>query len=174
MTPRRTRKPRVARFIPFAAHQAADYLFGAGLIFFSVHASGGMSLVMLIIGAIWCGFAAVTNGPVGLLRLVGRRPHAIGDVVIAIALGLSPLAVHRHLDWIAVGFAEAVVLVQLRVAAWTAYEGPVAPRPPSSPPTRPPPPPPPPPVTSGSCAWPASPAGAPAPPSAGAPRWGRR
>jgi len=87
-------------------------------------------LVMLIIGAIWCGFAAVTNGPVGLLRLVGRRPHAIGDVVIAIALGLSPLAVHRHLDWIAVGFAEAVVLVQLRVAAWTAYEGPVAPRPP--------------------------------------------
>jgi hypothetical protein len=129
LTRRRERPPRAARFVPFAAHEAADYFFGAGLIVFSVHASGGMVLVLQVVGGTWCLLGAMTDGPLGLLRLVGRRVHAVGDVLIAVGLGIAPLIVHHKLDWIAAVFAEAVVLVQLRLATWTAYDGPVRPAP---------------------------------------------
>jgi hypothetical protein len=125
LTPRRARTQRAARFIPFAAHEAADYLFGAGLIVFAVHASAGMVPVLEGAGGAWCLLGVLTKGPLGLLRLLGRRVHAIGDVLIAVALGIAPLIVHHNLDWIAAVFAEAVVLVQLRIATWTAYDGPV-------------------------------------------------
>jgi hypothetical protein len=74
-------------------------------------------------GGAWCLLGALTKGKLGLLRLLGRRAHALGDVLVAVGLGISPILVHHGLDWIAVGFAEAVVLVQLRLAAWTDYDG---------------------------------------------------
>jgi hypothetical protein len=113
----------MTRFVAFWAHQAADYFFGAGLIVFASHASGGMVYALEAGGAAWCLLNALTKGPAGLVRILGRRVHAVLDVLLAVGMGISPLLVYHHLDWVAVGFTEAVVLVQLRLATWTAYDG---------------------------------------------------
>ena len=54
--------------------------------------------------------AAVSDGPLGAVRLLGRRSHRLADLAVIAALALSPLAPGRTLTSGLVAVCVAVVL----------------------------------------------------------------
>jgi len=96
-------------------------VLGAGLVVLGAHVSGHMSLALFAAGGAWCLLGALSNGPLGIFRVLGRRTHSVIDLLLVAALALSPFAVWHRLDWIAIGSAEAVALVLARISLWTIY-----------------------------------------------------
>jgi hypothetical protein len=110
------------RIIPFAVHEASEYVLGAGLVVLGAHVSGHMSLVLYAVGGAWCLLGALSKGRLGIFGVLGRRPHAVIDGLLVVALALSPLVLRHRLDWIGVGVGEAVALVLARISLWTIYQ----------------------------------------------------
>jgi hypothetical protein len=109
------------RIIPFAVHEASEYVLGAGLVVLGAHVSGHMSLALFAAGGAWCLLGALSKGRLGIFRLLGRRAHSMLDLLLVALLALSPFVVRHRLDWIAVGAAEAVALILARISLWTIY-----------------------------------------------------
>jgi len=76
---------------PFWMHQIVEYILGGALI-----ASGLQSptpVVPSVLGAVIMLHAAVTVGPLGAFRVLGRRTHRVVDVVVIaaeIGAGVQP------------------------------------------------------------------------------------
>lgn len=66
--------------------------------------------------------AAVSNGALGVLRWLPRRAHQVVDLVVATAMALSPVLLHRSWAWIVA--TEAMALVVLRLWMLTSYATP--------------------------------------------------
>jgi hypothetical protein len=107
--------------VPFWAHEAAEYVFGAGLAFTGVHSSGRMEVLLIVIGALWCLVGALSDGALGIFRVMPKPIHAFCDLVLVVALLLSPLAALSHLDPVAVGVGEGIAIVMARLSLWTVY-----------------------------------------------------
>jgi hypothetical protein len=124
------------RIIPFAVHEASEYVLGAGLVVVGAHVSGHMSLALYATGGAWCLLGVLSKGRLGVFRLLGRRSHALLDLLLVLALALSPVAFRHGLDWLGVGVGEAVALILARISLWTIYQPGLvkAPSPVSSPP----------------------------------------
>lgn len=109
------------RFVAFGIHEAADYLFGGGLAFTGVHASGRMGIYLLVLGVLWCLLGVVTDGALSIFKVLSRTVHGYCDLVLVLALALSPLAALGQLDPVAVGVGEGIALVMARISLWTMY-----------------------------------------------------
>ncbi len=118
------RGSRQPRFIPYPAHELAEYILGAGLIVLGFHSSGRMSYVLEGSGGLWVLLGLLTRARLAIVKVIGRRLHEVLDLLLAAALALSPIEVRHHLDWIAVGVAEAVALIFVRMTLWTVREVP--------------------------------------------------
>jgi len=64
---------------------------------------------------------ALTDGPLGVVRLVPRRLHVVLDGLVLVALAASPLAMGRDRTVTAVIVAEATALALARLATSTRH-----------------------------------------------------
>lgn len=115
---------RERRVIPFALHQAGEYLFAVIVIFVAVHIGGRPQVILLAGGAALAAMAAVTDGPLGAWKRLSRRAHRVADWVLVGVLALLPVLPGRSLVSILV--LEAMAFCQWRMSSMTRYE----PRPP--------------------------------------------
>lgn len=83
---------------------------------------------MLLGAAAFALLGLTARGPLGVLRVCGPRVHAVGDVVVAGALGLAPILPALRPDLPGVVVVEFVALAWIRVATLTRYRGPVGTR----------------------------------------------
>lgn len=131
--PGRTRRPLdaapVRRRVPFLGHTVAEYVVAAALIAVGLHTTGAAAVVLVASGAALAVLNACTRGPLGAIRLLGRRAHHAGDLLIIAVLALSPLLALRDLHLAGVIVAEVVALVLLRIEHTTRYLDPVPVRP---------------------------------------------
>jgi hypothetical protein len=110
------------RHLPFWVHQLVEYAAGAGIAWTGARASGTAQAAVVTAGLVLVVLAAVTDGPLGAARLVGRRTHRVADavLVVASAAGGSLLAATGH------GAPGVVVLVTGALVAYlflrTRYE----------------------------------------------------
>lgn len=109
------------RFIPFGVHEVAEYIFGAGLAFTGIHSSGRMAVFLIIIGSWWLVLGAFSKGTLGLVHVIPKAVHGFCDLVLIVALVISPLAAGSHIDWVAVGVGLGIALVMARISLWTVY-----------------------------------------------------
>ncbi len=118
-----TRKERVSarRRVRFLAHEIAEYVLAAALLAVGIHTSGATQLTLVAVGAVLLLLNLVTAGTLGAFSVLGRRAHHAGDVLVIVALVLSPLVAYRHLHVLGVVVAEAVALVLIRIERTTAY-----------------------------------------------------
>jgi hypothetical protein len=116
--------PGRRRPIPFGLHQIVEYLLAVVLVVLSVHIGGSD---LLLIGGIAFGLLALTaRGPFGLLRLCPARLHGILDVVVAVALALSPLVRPLRPGIVSIVVIEVVAVAWLRVSMLTRYRPPAS------------------------------------------------
>jgi hypothetical protein len=95
-----------------------------------VDAGTPMSYALMVAGLALCLLGVLTNGPLGMSKILSRRAHAMGDGLVAAGLALSPLIVGvHHLDLLGVGVAEIMALVLIWVSWSTSYATPVRPKP---------------------------------------------
>jgi hypothetical protein len=88
---------------PFWMHQLVEYILGGALI-----ASGLQSptpLVPAVVGGLVMLHAALTIGPLGAFRVIGRRTHRVIDVVI---ISIEFLAVVQ--PWIALDNGTRIII----------------------------------------------------------------
>lgn len=114
--PLRRRRP-----IAFGIHQLLEYLLAAGLVVLSVHV--GRSRLFLVSGVMFGVLALSARGPLGILRLCGRRLHATLDVGAAVLLAVAPLVPPLRPGPVGIVAVEFVALAWLRVAMLTRYSG---------------------------------------------------
>ena len=107
-----------ARF-PFWLHQLAEYLLGTLLIVQGAHLGEGGGPVSIGGGLVIVALAALSDGPLGLVRWVGRGFHRVLDVVVAALLGATPLL--EHANAVTVAVAESAAVVMLMLARATRY-----------------------------------------------------
>jgi hypothetical protein len=100
---------------------------GVALVVLSVHL--GRSDLLLGAGALFGLLAITAQGPLGLVRVCGRRLHLFLDVAVALALALSPLVGVLRPGVVGIVVVELVAVAWLRVATLTRYTtaGPKAP-----------------------------------------------
>lgn len=98
-------------------HAIVDAALGVGLLIAGVHGSGADYLVLDAAGGYLILATVVTDGPLGLWRHLGRLPHRVLDVAVALGLIASPLIAwraHVPLELFATAMAEAVGVIVLR------------------------------------------------------------
>jgi hypothetical protein len=114
--------PADRRHLPFWIHQLVEYVAGAGIAWTGARASGAAQAVVVTAGLVLVLLAAVSDGPLGAGRLIGRRAHRAADgvIVVAAAAGGVTLAATDHVG------AAVVVLVTGALVAYlflrTRYE----------------------------------------------------
>jgi hypothetical protein len=115
--------------VSFLAHEIADYLLGVLLVVLGIHDSPPMSYALMVAGLALCVLGVLTNGPLGMTKVLSRRAHALGDGLVAAGLALSPLIAGHHLDMLGVAVAEIMALVLLWVSWSTSYAPPARSKP---------------------------------------------
>jgi len=102
-------------------------VLAAALLAVGIHTSGATQLTLIAVGAVLLLLNVATAGTLGAFPVLSRRAHHVGDVLVIVALVLSPVVAYRHLHVLGVVVAEAVALVLIRIERTTAYVD--APRP---------------------------------------------
>ncbi|MCU1489600.1 MAG: hypothetical protein JWM85_1005, partial [Acidimicrobiaceae bacterium] len=113
--------PRVRRRVPFLGHTVAEYVIAAALIASGIHATGAAELVLVLSGAALVVLNVLTRGPLGAFRLLTRRAHHVGDLLVIAALVIAPLAAVHAVHLLGVLAAEVVALILLRIERTTRY-----------------------------------------------------
>jgi len=114
-----TATARRRRPIAFGVHQLLEYFFAVALVVLSVHV--GRSDLLLAGGAALGLLALTARGPLGLVRVCGRRLHALFDVTAGLLLALAPLVGPLRPGVVGIVAIEVVAVVWLRVAMLTRY-----------------------------------------------------
>lgn len=109
------------RKVGFLGHQLVEYVLGAALIATGVRVVGTATVLLIGIGFVVVVLAALTDGPLGATHLLSRRVHHVLDLVVAGALMLSPLLSLRHPNGVAIGVAEIVAVLLIRIERGTDY-----------------------------------------------------
>ena len=117
-------RPHERRRVPFLGHSVAEYVLAAALIASGVHASGAAELLLVVVGAALVVLNAATAGPLSAFRLLSRRAHHAGDLVVIAALVVSPLVELHRFHLLGLIAAEVVALVLLRIERTTRYADP--------------------------------------------------
>ena len=98
---------------PFWMHQIVEYILGGALV-----ASGLQSptpAVPSVLGAVVMLHSAITIGPVGAFRVIGRRTHRVVDVVVLaaqIVAGVQPwISLESSTRLVILGIAAVHVFV---------------------------------------------------------------
>ncbi len=103
----------------WAAHTVVDAALAVGLLIAGIHGNGDNYLVLDAAGGYLALITLLTNGPVGVFRLVPRLVHRVADGAVALGLFASPFIAwkyHVHIDPFATAMAEAVGVILLRDA----------------------------------------------------------
>jgi hypothetical protein len=103
----------------FGIHQFVEYLLAVALVLLSVHI--GRSQLLLAAGAIFGLLALTARGPLGLIRVCGRRLHAVLDVVVGVLLAASPLVPALRPGLAGIVAVELAAVATLRVSMLTRY-----------------------------------------------------
>ena len=115
------RSPR-RRPLPFGVHQLLEYLVAGALLELSLHSARSG---LLVGGAAAFALLALTaRGPLGVVRVCGRRLHAAVEIVVALALAAAPILPALRPDALAIVALEVVALFWLRVVTLTRYATP--------------------------------------------------
>jgi hypothetical protein len=131
---RRGRRPPLS----FGVHQGVEYLVAILLALTAIRLPPESSTPALLGALAVVGLALLTDGPLGGFRLLGRRAHRAVDVLFAMVLAASPLA----LGWdnvVLVVLAEMLALIFAVLVVRTTYspvKRPPAPAPPAPRPSR--------------------------------------
>jgi hypothetical protein len=80
---------RSPRITPFWILQAAEILSVLALADLSLHVDRGG--VLAVSGGVFAALALATDGPLGLIRIFGRKLHVLLVVVAAVLVALSPI-----------------------------------------------------------------------------------
>lgn len=112
------------RALPFWVHQALEYALGVILVEAAFHVRGTMTPIMIGIAASYIALAALSHGPLGALRVLGRGVHRVIDVVLLALVALSPLLALHHMDLVGVAMVELSALVLARLVWSTRYADP--------------------------------------------------
>ncbi|HUY64736.1 MAG TPA: hypothetical protein VMV14_09520 [Acidimicrobiales bacterium] len=108
--------------MPFGLHQLLEYLLAGALVELSVHLGRGL---LLLIGGVALALAAATaKGPLGALRLCGRRSHRWVDLTVAGALALAPVVPALRPTGAGIAVVEVAALGWMRLTAHTDYAAP--------------------------------------------------
>lgn len=108
--------------LPFWAHQLVEYALALFLGELALHASGRAATGLLAAAAGLALLAAVSDGPLGAVRVVSRTMHRLLDVMVAAIVAASPLVVSHSIAAIAV--SEGLAIVLLRLVFMTSYRPP--------------------------------------------------
>jgi hypothetical protein len=103
----------------FGIHQFVEYLLAVALVLLSVHIA--RSQLLLAAGAVFGLLALTAQGPLGLIRVCGRRLHAVLDVVVAVLLAASPLVPALRPGLAGIVAVELAAVASLRVSTLTRY-----------------------------------------------------
>jgi hypothetical protein len=105
------------RVVPFWILQATELVSLLALADLSLHVTHGGLLVGA--GALFAALALVADGPLGVVRLCGRRLHVVLVMVASVVVGLAPIvpAIRPDLEGILV--VELVAVGLLRLASLT-------------------------------------------------------
>lgn len=135
----RSAEPARGAGLAFGWHQAFEYGLALLLAETAIHLGGAMETALLVGAALVAALAALSKGPLGALPALSPALHRVLDVVLGLALALSPLASLHHLDVIGLLLAEVAAVVLLRLVFVTRYDSarPIGGRVRRSPPTRP-------------------------------------
>ncbi|MEW6153615.1 MAG: hypothetical protein AB1673_06450 [Actinomycetota bacterium] len=109
--------------IGFWAHQLVEYLLGFMLLSLAIRLTGPAVVPTIVGGLLLVSLAASTDGPLGALRLVGRKLHRRLDVAVAVALAASPL-VFGFGNVMLVAVAEGMALAMVVLVRRTTYFAP--------------------------------------------------
>ncbi len=113
------RRPPRRRPFPFGVHQALEYVLAGLLVELSLHTA--RSGLLLGGAAAFALLALTARGPLGVVRLCGRRLHAAADIVVALALAAAPVLPSLRPSALGIVAIEVVALLWLRVVTLTRY-----------------------------------------------------
>lgn len=101
------------RITPFLILQAAEILSVLALADLSLHVDRGG--VLAVSGGVFAALALTADGPLGIVRLFGRRLHVLLVVVAAVVVALSPIvsAIRPDIEGILILEVAAVGIIRL-------------------------------------------------------------
>ena len=96
-------------------HQVVAYLSGAIVIGFAVHAPSADSAVLLAGAVLVLALGVLAKGPIGALRVLGRRTLRVAEVVVAALLAVLPFfqSGGPRLEVVVILWVVAVALLRL-------------------------------------------------------------
>ena len=109
--------------LPFWVHQGAEYALALFLADLALHGRGRAAVALATGAGGLAGLAALSDGPLGGIRLLPRRAHRALDVVVVAAVAVSPLVVRHSVAWVVT--TELMALVLLRLLLTTSYDKPL-------------------------------------------------
>jgi hypothetical protein len=118
---------RRRRPIGFGLHQFLEYLVAIALVLLSVHI--GRSHLLLVAGVVFGLLALTARGPLGLIRVCGRRLHAVLDIGVGLLLAASPLVPALRPGVAGIIAVELAAVALLRVSMLTRYSARLEPTP---------------------------------------------
>jgi hypothetical protein len=109
------------RRVPFLAHQIAEYVVAIALIAVGFHESGGAELSLVVPGFLLAALNLITASPLGAFRLLSRRAHHLGDLLIAAALIALPIVFSARLHAAGIAISEVVAALIIWMERATSY-----------------------------------------------------
>jgi hypothetical protein len=106
--------PHSRRITPFWVLQAAEILSVLALADLSLHVDRGG--VLAVAGGIFAALALTTDGPLGVVRIFGRKHHVVLVVVVAAVVALSPVVSVIRPDIEGILILEIVAVGIIRLA----------------------------------------------------------
>ncbi|HWE71310.1 MAG TPA: hypothetical protein VG205_13160 [Acidimicrobiales bacterium] len=106
--------PRSPRITPFWILQAAEILSLLALADLSLHVDRGG--VLAVSGGVFAALALTTDGPLGLIRIAGRKLHVLLVVVAAVLVALSPIVSPLRSDIEGILILEVAAIGIIRLA----------------------------------------------------------
>lgn len=103
-----------SRVTPFWILQLAEILSVLALADLSLHVSRGG--VLLVAGAVFAALALTADGPLGLIRIFGRRFHVRLVVVVSVLVAVSPVVPSIRPDVEGIIILELVAVGIIRLA----------------------------------------------------------
>lgn len=102
------------RIVPFWVLQATEILSVVGLADLSLHVSRGG--VLAVAGGVFAALALAADGPLGILRICGRKLHVILVSAVAVIVAVSPVVSALRPDIEGIIILEVATIGIIRLA----------------------------------------------------------
>ncbi|MHB8670725.1 MAG: hypothetical protein ACYDAD_09240 [Acidimicrobiales bacterium] len=113
----------MSRGLPFGLHQAVEYGLGGFLVFQGAHFGDRAASAAVVGGLVLVVLAALSEGPLCVVRAVPRPLHRALDVGAVALIAAGPFLARVSDQVAAVAVAESVALLLAVVAGSTRYSG---------------------------------------------------